>query len=121
MQKISTRWVAIIIFFGLVPTVYTPKQKSTVTMKFSSYALAAAVVASVVNGFAGPQVTPRFALQVRAPWCVVAVWLWQILVLQQQQQQQWHYRHVYPRALMVLKALVMQVDRLIVVPQELAY
>jgi hypothetical protein len=75
-------------------------------------------VASVVNGFAGPQVTPRFALQVRAPWCVVAVWLWQILVLQ---QQQWHYRHVNPRALMVLKALVMQLDRLIVVPQELAY
>jgi hypothetical protein len=42
-------------------------------MKFSTYALAAAVVASVANGFAGPQVTPRFALQVRAPTCGVAV------------------------------------------------
>jgi hypothetical protein len=35
------------------------------TMKFSNFALAAAVFASVTNGFAGPQVTPRFALQVR--------------------------------------------------------
>lgn len=35
-------------------------------MKFSTLALAAAVFASVVNGFAGPQVTPRFALQVRS-------------------------------------------------------
>jgi hypothetical protein len=72
MQKISTPLVAT-IFFGLVPTVSTPKPKSTVTMKFSTYALAAAVVASVANGFAGPQVTPRFALQVRAPTCEVAV------------------------------------------------
>lgn len=36
------------------------------TMKFSSFALAAAVFASVANGFAGPQVTPRFALSVSA-------------------------------------------------------
>jgi quinol-cytochrome oxidoreductase complex cytochrome b subunit len=86
MQKISTPVVAIIIFFGLVPTVHTPKLNSTVTMKFSTYALAAAVVASVANGFAGPQVTPRFALQVRAPWCEVAVWLWQVLELRQLQQ-----------------------------------
>lgn len=35
-------------------------------MKFSTYALAAALVASVANGFAGPQVTPRFARQVRS-------------------------------------------------------
>lgn len=35
------------------------------TMKFANFALAAAVFASVTNGFAGPQVTPRFALQVR--------------------------------------------------------
>ena len=34
-------------------------------MKFSAFALSAAVLASVANGFAGPQVTPRFALQVR--------------------------------------------------------
>lgn len=34
-------------------------------MKFSAIALAAAVLASTANGFAGPQVTPRFSLQVR--------------------------------------------------------
>jgi hypothetical protein len=34
-------------------------------MKFSNYALAAAVFASTANAFAGSQMTPRFGLQVR--------------------------------------------------------
>lgn len=33
-------------------------------MKFSNYALAAAVLASTANAFAGSQMTPRFGLQV---------------------------------------------------------
>lgn len=37
----------------------------TTTMKFSHYALAAAVLASSANAFAGSQITPRFGLQVR--------------------------------------------------------
>jgi hypothetical protein len=74
-------------------------------MKFSTYALAAAVVASVANGFAGPQVTPRFALQVRAPTCEVAVCLWHVFALQQQQQQQQHYRNVYPSSRRLLQLL----------------
>jgi hypothetical protein len=35
-------------------------------MKFSAFALAAAVLASTTQGFAGPQMMPRFAVQVRA-------------------------------------------------------
>jgi hypothetical protein len=38
--------------------------KTNLKMKFSSCAVVAAVFASMANGFAGPQVTPRFALQV---------------------------------------------------------
>jgi len=41
-------------------------------MKFSAFALAAAVLASTANGFAGSQVTPRFALQVRF-FCLLVV------------------------------------------------
>lgn len=35
-------------------------------MKFSAFALAAAVLATTTQGFAGPQMMPRFAVQVRA-------------------------------------------------------
>jgi hypothetical protein len=38
--------------------------KTNLKMKFTSCAVVAAVFASMANGFAGPQVTPRFALQV---------------------------------------------------------
>jgi hypothetical protein len=49
-------------------------------MKFSTLALSAAVLASVANGFAGPQVTPRFSLQVR-PFIVLATQKWAVVIL----------------------------------------